>query len=73
MESLLTSALIFSIISDRARLVTPMQGSVSTLTWDQSFISERQVMEAQLCTMQTTTFLQVSPRLTILEISTMEK
>lgn len=69
----MTSPLIISIMSDRARLVTPMQGSVSTLTWDQSFISERQAMEAQFCTMQATTFLQESPRLTILEISSTEK
>lgn len=72
LESLLTSARIFSIMSDRARLVTPTQGSVSTVTWDQSFISERQVMEAQFCTTQTITFLSVLPPLTTLQLSAME-
>lgn len=57
----MTSAVMVSIMSDRALLVTPMQGSVSTLTCDQSFIPEMQVIEAQFCTVQTTTFLHVSP------------
>lgn len=40
LESLFTSTFIFSRTSDNALLVTPTHGSVSTVTLDQSFISE---------------------------------
>lgn len=40
LESLLTSNFICSNTSDSALLVTPIQGSVSMVTLDQSFISQ---------------------------------